>query len=98
MDVEDNVEINLDELHHRLHDVRDHLFKGESMVLTSEGEQLAVIKPMSEKDEIPERALVRSISFIRSHRRMLSYRLREGSKIVITYRGRKMGVIDPEPA
>jgi antitoxin (DNA-binding transcriptional repressor) of toxin-antitoxin stability system len=96
MGIEDHLEISLDELHHRIHDVRDHLFKGETIILNSEGRPLATIRPMEEEDKVPEQALVRSISYIRHHKRVFTFKLREGNRIILTYRGRKMGVADPE--
>jgi len=95
MDGREGVEISLDELHHRIHDLRDHLFKGETVTLNSGDVSLAVIRPLADGDRLPEQALVRSITHIRLHKRMFTFKIREGCSIVLTYHGRKVGVVEP---
>jgi antitoxin (DNA-binding transcriptional repressor) of toxin-antitoxin stability system len=97
MDGEDyHAQVSLNDLHHRIHEVRDHLFMGETLLLTRRGDPLALIMPVEDGSQVPEDALVRSISYIRSHKKEFVFKLQEGRSIVLVYRGKKAGIVAPE--
>jgi antitoxin (DNA-binding transcriptional repressor) of toxin-antitoxin stability system len=92
---EDLFVIGLNDLHHRSLEVRDHLLKGDKMLLTRRGHPLASIKPLTPRSRPPSDALVRSISYIRKHKREFTIKLMQGNKIILTYRGKKIGLVSP---
>lgn len=91
----DHFVIGLNDLHHRSLEVRDHLLRGDKLLLTRRGEPLATIKPLTPRSRPPGDALVRSISYIRKHKREFTIKLTQGNKIILTYRGKKIGLVNP---
>lgn len=89
------VPMGLNDLHHRSLEVRDYLFRGELLLLTRRGKPLALIKPIHVDAKLPKDVHVRSITYIRRHKREFVFKLMEGQRILLTYRGKKIGMVDP---
>jgi antitoxin (DNA-binding transcriptional repressor) of toxin-antitoxin stability system len=85
----------LNDLHYRWLEVRDHLLKGDTLLLTRRGKPLALIKPLSPDDKPPREALVRSVTYIKRNKRDFVFKLLDGEKMVLTYRGKKIGLVNP---
>ncbi|MDY6793745.1 MAG: hypothetical protein SWK76_00470 [Actinomycetota bacterium] len=96
MDSGGAVPMGLNDLHHRSLEVRDYLFRGEKLLLTRRGKPLASIKPVAVDIEFPRDAQVRSITYIRRHKREFVLKIMEGQRILLTYRGKTIGIVDPE--
>ncbi|MBN2026943.1 MAG: hypothetical protein JW854_09320 [Actinobacteria bacterium] len=88
--------VKMNDLHYRTLEIRDHLFKGDKLLLTSRGRPVALIKPLTEKSRTPADAVVRSISYVDRHRREFAMELAEGTRIIFTYKGKKIALVDPD--
>lgn len=90
------IAVKMNDLHYRSLELRDHLLKGNRLLLTSRGRPVALIKPLSEKAKTPAGAVVRSISYVDRHRREFAMELAEGTRIIFTYKGKKIALVEPD--
>jgi len=90
------IAVKMNDLHYRALEIRDHLFKGDKLLLTNHGKPVALIRPLSEKAQMPADAVVRSISYVDRHRREFAMELAEGTRIIFTYKGKKIALVDPD--
>jgi len=90
------INVKMNDLHYRALEIRDHLFKGDKLLLTSRGKPVALIKPLLDKAKTPADAVVRSISYVDRHRREFAMELAEGTRIIFTYKGKKIALVDPD--
>jgi len=91
-----SIVISLNDLHYRSLEVRDHLLKGDMLLITRRGKPLASMKPLTPRSRPPRDSLVRSISYIRRHKKEFTLKLMQGAKIVLTYHGKKIGLVIPK--
>ena len=92
---DDLVAVKMNDLHYRAHEVRDHLLKGDILLLTHYRKPVAIVRPLSESARPPRDVVVRSITYINRHRREFALKLAEGTRIVFTYKGKKIALVDP---
>jgi hypothetical protein len=90
------IAVKMNDLHYRAHDIRDHLFKEDTLLLTNHGKPVALIKPLPERARTPRDAVVRSISYVDRHRREFAMELAEGTRIIFTYKGKKIALVEPD--
>ncbi len=91
----DLVVVKMNDLHCRALDVRDHLLRGDKLLLIKQGKPIAIIRPLSQGARMPREVVVRSISYVDRHRREFALELAEGTRIIFTYKGKKIALVDP---
>lgn len=84
------------DLHDRPEEIRRLLHKGETLLLTKRGKAFAAIKPMDRDSKIPRNAMIMGLSEVRENRDDFIFTLMSEKRIVLTYYGRAIGIVDPD--